>query len=264
MLDLGSTALLLFLLLAAAGTGYFVRSRLPERHRSQDSLILVQLTINLLVTFTAIVLGLETTSVKAGFDAAYNTRGTYASELVQLDECLREYGSETDKIREQLREYVAAVIASTWPDETPPTGVGYPDVSHMPLVGESDVLGAILNATGREIDLLEPKDPLRQRLQSQCAQQYSDLVKARWAVIEGARGSISPPFYWVLVLWLVILFASLGLTAPANPVTILVIGLSAISITVAVFVIIDLDLPYGGLFGIPSTSMRHALADMMR
>ena len=46
--------------------------------------------------------------------------------------------------------------------------------------------------------------------------------------------------------------------------TILVIALSAISITVAVFVIIDLDLPYGGLFSIPSTSMRDALADMMR
>ena len=96
MLDLGSTALLLFLLLAAAGTGYFVRSRLPERHRSPDLLILVQLTINLLVTFTAIVLGLETTSVKAGFDAAYNTRGTYASELVQLNECLRECATTSD------------------------------------------------------------------------------------------------------------------------------------------------------------------------
>ncbi|HKN28544.1 MAG TPA: hypothetical protein VJY34_11940 [Roseiarcus sp.] len=264
MLDIPSTALLLFLLLAAAGAGYFARSRLPERHRSHDSLELVQLTINLLVTFTAIVLGLLTTSVKAGFDSAYNARGTYAAELAQLDEYLREYGPETDKIRAQLREYVAAVIASTWPDEKPPVGVRYPDVSHMPLTGESDALGDIINAVGREISLLEPKDPLHQRLQSECAQQYSDLVKARWTVIEGARGSITPPFYWVLVLWLVILFASLGLTAPANPVTILVIALSAISITVAVFVIIDLDLPYGGLFGIPSTSMRNALADMMR
>jgi hypothetical protein len=264
MLDLWSTALLLFLLLAAAGAGYYVRSRLPEKHRSQESLILVQLTINLLVTFTAIVLGLLTTSVKAGFDTAYNARGAYAAELAQLDEYLREYGPETDKMRQQLREYVAAVIASTWPDEKPPAGVKYPDVAGMPVTGESDVLGAILNAVGREINQLEPKDPGRQRLLSECMQQYSGVIKSRWTVIEQARGSISPPFYWVLVLWLVILFGSLGLTAPANPVTVLVIALSAISITVAVFVIIDLDLPYGGLFSIPSTSMRNALADMMR
>ena len=264
MLDWWTTALILFLLLGAAGSGYFIKSRLPERHRAHDSLELVQLTINLLVTFTAIVLGLLTTSVKAGFDAAYDARGTYAARLAQMDECLRQYGPETQPIREQLRSYVAAVIASTWPDEKPPADVRYPDVSNMPLTGESGVLGAIVNDVGREIHRLEPKDPLHQSLQADCLQQYAGLVNSRWTVIEGARGSISMPFFWVLVLWLVILFASLGLTAPANPVTTIVIALSAISITVAMFVIIDLDLPYGGLFGIPSTSMREALADMTR
>ena len=83
-------------------------------------------------------------------------------------------------------------------------------------------------------------------------------------MIEGARGSISTPFYWVLVLWLVILFASLGLSAPFDGLALIVVSLCAVSVTVAMYVILDLDLPYGGLFGIPSTSMRHALADMMR
>ncbi len=264
MPELWTTGLLLVLLLAAAALGYFVKSLLPERHRSRDSFELVQLTINLLVTFTAIVLGLLTTSVKAGFEAAYNARGTYAAELAQLDECLREYGPEARPIRDQLRSYVAAVIASTWPDEKPPAGASYPDVSHMPRTGESNVLGAIVNDAGKEVHQLEPRDRLHQSLQSSCLEQYSDVVKSRWTVIEGARPSISMPFYWVLVLWLVILFASLGLTAPANPVTMIVIALSVISITAAVFVIMDLDLPYGGLFGIPSNSMRHALADMVR
>jgi hypothetical protein len=264
MPELWTAALLLVLLLMAAAAGYYVKSRLPEKHRSRDSLELVQLTINLLVTFTAIVLGLLTTSVKAGFDAAYDARGTYAAQLAQLDECLRQYGPETQPIREQLRSYVAGVIASTWPDEAPPAGVRHPDVSHMPLTGESSVLGALIDDVGKEIHRLAPGNPLQQGWQSSSLQQYSDVVRSRWTVIEGARPSISMPFYWVLVLWLVILFASLGLTAPANPVTMIVIALSAISITAAVFVIMDLDLPYGGLFGIPSDAMRHALADMMR
>ena len=37
-----------------------------------------------------------------------------------------------------------------------------------------------------------------------------------------------------------------------------------LSITIAVFVILDMDEPYGGLFGVPSTAMRNALDDMMR
>jgi len=262
MPDIFSTAVVLVLLCAAAGCGNFVKTRLPERHRSRDSFELVQTSINLLVTFTAIVLGLLTTSVKSGFDAAYTARGQYAAALAQMDKCLQDYGPETDRMREDLRAYVAAVIASTWPDEKPPEGIRYPDTTGMPLTGESRVLGAIIDEVGSKIRRLEPTDSLHKQLQTVCEQQYSDLVKSRWTVIEQARASISPPFYWVLVLWLVILFASIGLTAPANPVAVIVIALSAISITSAVFVIQDLDMPYGGLFGIPSTSMRDALADM--
>jgi hypothetical protein len=263
MPDIWPIALLLALLLVAAGLGSFVRSRLPERHRSTESIQLVQLTITLLVTFTAIVLGLLTSSVKQGFDTAYAARGTFASQLVQLDRCLRDYGPETAPIRDQLKSYTAAVIASTWPDEPPPKDIRYPDTKGMPLTGESATLGTILNNVQREVFSLPLTDRVHENLQSQCQQQFSDFVRSRWTVIEQARGSISTPFYWVLVLWLVILFASLGVSAPANPVTIIVVALSAISITVAVFVILDLDLPYGGIFGIPSTSMRDALADMM-
>ena len=262
MPDFVSTGILLLLLCGAAAGGYWVKSRLPERHRSRDSFELVQLTINLLVTFTAIVLGLLTSSVRSGFDDAYRTRGAYAGALAQMDRCLRDYGRETDPMREDLRAYAAAVIASTWPDEKPPEGVRYPDTKFMPRTGEDHALGALIDDLGSRLRRLDPADPLHQRLQTACEQQYTDLVKSRWQVIEQARASFTQAFYWVLVLWLVILFASLGLTAPASPVAVIVIGLSAISITSAVFVIQDLDMPYGGLFGIPSTAMRNALADM--
>ncbi|MGC2786254.1 MAG: hypothetical protein WA397_20975 [Roseiarcus sp.] len=131
-------SLIVFAAMCASATlGFFIHSRLPERHRSPESVALVQLMITLLVTFTAIVLGLLTTSVKAGFDAAYNARGDDAAQLAQLDRCLRDYGPETAPIREQLRGYVAAVIASTWPDESPPVGLKFPDPAKMSRMGES-------------------------------------------------------------------------------------------------------------------------------
>ena len=122
-----STFYLFILLGVAAAFGFFVKTRLPERHRSRDSFELVQTSITLLVTFTAIVLGLLTNSVKSGFDSAYNVRGRYAAALAQLDSCLDDYGPQTSPMRGQLRSYTAAVIASTWPDEPPPQGVSYPD-----------------------------------------------------------------------------------------------------------------------------------------
>jgi len=239
-------SIILFAILSASSAlGFFVHPRLPERHRSAQSIALVQLAISLLVTFTAIVLGLLTTSVKDGFDSAYKARGQYAAELAQMDRCLSDYGPETAPIRAQLRSYAAAVIASTWPDEPPPAGVEYPNTANMPLTGEAPALSDIINQVGFETRSLEPKDTL-------------------WKVIEGAHGSISAPFYWVLAFWLALLFGTFCLTAPPNPLVVTVVALCALSITVVVFVILDMDEPYGGLFGVPSTSMRNALADMMR
>ena len=264
MRNFGTSLFLLILLCASAAVGIFVNARLPEKHKSRDSIELVQLGITLLVTFTAIVLGLLTTSVKSGFDAAYSARGAYAAQLAQVDRCLRDYGPEIRQIRDELRGYVAAVIVSTWPSEPAPTGVAYPDASHMPRTGEVPVLATLIDDVGLQILSLQPADPLHRNLMSACTQQYADLIQHRWAVIEGIRGSISTPFYWVLVFWLVILFASFGLRAPPNSMSVIVIGFCVISVTVAVFVILDMDVPYGGLFGIPSTSMRQALSDMTR
>jgi hypothetical protein len=259
-----SSLVLLALLALSAWAGFFAHSRLPKRHWTQESVELVQLANTLLVTFAAIVLGLLTTSVKSGFDEAYKARGNYAGQLAQLDRCLRDYGPETTKIREQLRSYVAAVIASTWPDEPPPKGVSYPDVSKMALTGENTVLAELMNRIGIETRSLDPKDQVHRNLMAACVEQYHDAAQARWAVIEGVRPSITTPFYWVLVFWLMILFASFGLRAAPNPMILAVIGLCALSVASAVFVILDMNEPYGGLFGIPSESMRNALDDMVR
>ena len=130
------------------------------------------------------------------------------------------------------------------------------------MLGESAALGTLLDGVGSRLRALDPPDAAKRQLKTQCQTQFGELLRSRWNVIESMRASISPPFYWVLVLWLVILFASLGLTAPRNPVSVIVIGLSAVSITVAVFVILDLDIPLGGVFSLPSDPARRALADI--
>lgn len=264
MHPLWSPLLLLILLGVSAGFGFLVNARLPEKHRSRESIEVIQLAISLLVTFTAIVLGLLTTSVKSGFETAYNARGAYAGQLAQLDRCLRDYGPETQPARLQLRAYVAAVIASTWPTEPRPTGVAYPATADMPQTGEDTVLADVMNDIGIAVRSLEPADAFHRAVASACAAQFEGLIKTRWTVIEGIHRSISTPFYWVLMFWLVILFVCFGVRAPPNTLGVIVVGLCAVSVSSAIFVILDMDFPYGGLFGIPSDSMRNALADMMR
>jgi hypothetical protein len=256
--------LVFFVLCASAALGFIINGRLPARHRTPDSIELVHLALGLLVTFTAIVLGLLTSSDKTGFENGYQARGPYAGELTQFDQCLRDYGPETAATRARLHSYVAAVIASTWPDEPAPQGVSFPDTTHMRQIGEDPTLANIIDDIGVAVRGLEPTDSFHHAQAAACASDYSDVVKSRWTVIEGVHGSISAPFYWVLVFWLAIVFASFGLRAPPNALNVIVIAMCAISVSSAIFVIHDLDVPYGGLFGVPSDSMRHALVDMMR
>jgi hypothetical protein len=255
---------LFFVLCGAAALGAYVRAKLPEKHRSPETMALVQVTISLLVTFTSIVLGLLTGAVTTQFQQASRNDGLFAGQLVQVDQCLRDYGPETAQMRQQFRGYVAAVLTSTWPDEPPPKDISHPDVSKDPVLGEGMSLTALLNTVRTELRELSPKNAVQERVLTDCAAEYSSFLKSRWDIIEESTSSISPPFYGVLSIWLVILFASFGLIARPNPVSGIIVALSALSIAVAVGVISDLDQPYGGLFSIPSTATRNALADMVR
>jgi hypothetical protein len=255
---------LFFVLCGAAALGAYVRAKLPEKHRSSETMTLVQVTISLLVTFTSIVLGLLTGAVTTQFQQASRNDGLFAGQLVQVDQCLRDYGPETAHMRQQFRGYVAAVLTSTWPDEPPPKEISHPDVSKDPVLGEGVSLTALLNTVRTELRELSPKNAIQERVLTDCAAEYSSFLKSRWDIIEESTSSISPPFYGVLSIWLVILFASFGLIARPNPVSGIIVALSALSIAVAVGVIADLDQPYGGLFSIPSTATRNALADIVR
>jgi hypothetical protein len=225
---------------------------------------LVQVTISLLVTFTSIVLGLLTGAVATEFQQASRNDGTFAGQLVQVDQCLRDYGPETAQMRGQFRGYVAAVLTSTWPNEPLPKDIAHPDVSKEPILGEAVSLTALLNTVRTELRELSPQNAVQQRVLSDCDAEFSSFLKSRWDIVEESTNSISAPFYGVLTIWLVILFASFGLIARPNPVSGIIVALSALSIAVAVGVIADLDQPYGGLFSIPSTATRNALADMVR
>jgi hypothetical protein len=72
------------------------------------------------------------------------------------------------------------------------------------------------------------------------------------------------PFYLVLVFWLAVAFASFGLSAPRNMIAFVMLGLGAVSIASAIFVIVDLDTPFTGLFSVSSQPLRHALAHLSR
>jgi hypothetical protein len=259
--ELGGAALLLLLLLAGSGLGMLIRPLLSERHRSRETTDLIQLVLTMLVTFAALVLGLLTSSAKASFDQIENDLRSMSIQLIQLDRSLRELGGETDRTRALLRAWTAARIAATWTDEPRPPGNYYPTEAHgRPINGMS--FGDFLNEVESNIRRIEPQNPTQLRLLTTCINQFEVFMRARWKVIEEGHSSISMPFYIVLTLWLLIIFAGFGLSAPINGLSGVMIALGALSIASVVFVILDLDTPYTGFFMVSSQPLREALMQL--
>jgi hypothetical protein len=95
----------------------------------------------------------------------------------------------------------------------------------------------LVNFSWVEADLrdLEPQDPMHRQLSLTIPNQFEQLMSMRWKVIEEAHNSISTPFYIVLAFWLVIVFASFGLSAPRNLLSYITIMLGALSIASVTF-----------------------------
>jgi hypothetical protein len=259
-------AVILVILLGSSALGLFIRPLLSERHRSREVIEFVQLVVAMLMTFAALVLGLLTTSFKSSFDKVGNDIRALSIQLIQLDRSLREWGSETQPARELLRSYTAAAIATTWAEEPKPVGDYYPtEVAAGPGGSiESPGMGDMLARIELNIRGLNPQDPMHRRLETTSIAQFERLMQTRLRLVEETGSSISMPFYVVLVFWLAIVFGSFGLTAPHNALSYTAIALGGLSIASAIFVILELDTPFGGLIAVSSQPLRHALTYLSR
>ena len=107
---------------------------------------------------------------------------------------------------------------------------------------------------------LRPQDDVQRALQAQALQISTGLGKTRFLLFEQRGSSFAAPFLVVLVFWLTIIFASFGLFAPRNATVIAMLLLCAVSVSGAIFLILELDQPFSGMVQISSAPMRDALA----
>lgn len=255
------TAILLcLLLLGSSAVGLLLQGRLAERHRGRDTVEAVRLVISILVTFTALVLGLLTSSAKTAFDEFGNRMLGYSIDMIELDQRLREYGDATIPQRALLRAYVAAAIADTWRDEPPPSG-SYPTKIKAAVAGslEGEETGALMARLDASIRTLEPTDEAHRKLADLLAARIAHALELRWRLIETANPTISWPLVSLMTSWLVMIFAVFGLSSPRNAVVCATMLLCALSISSAVYMILELDGPLSGWIVVSSQPLRDAL-----
>jgi hypothetical protein len=250
-------------LVVATWLGWQVQQRLSERHRARETVDSIRLILSMLVTFAAIVLGLLTSSAKSHFDASEASLQSYGVDLIALDQRLREFGPDADIVRSVLREYTAAALADTWPEEAPPAG-DYPrhPVSTGPGSVESVELGEMLLRVDRAIGRLVPHSPFEQSLLNVLASRMNQTLQQRWMVVGAAQPTTSWPFIIMMTLWLALVFVMFGLSSPPNPLVFASVLMTALSVSAAMWLLIELGSPLSGILKVSSEPLRQALEHM--
>ena len=229
--------------------GFALRAVLPEQHLNTESKDAVKLGMGLVATMAALVLGLLVASAKGSYDTQSTELTQMSANIVVLDRVLAHYGPESKDARDLLRSSVAQFLDVLWSRNHGSRSQA------EPRPGSGELLFDKLQG-------LSPKDDAQRALQAQALSIAMSLGQTRWLMYEQGTTSISMPLLIVVVFWLTALFISFGVFAPRNPIVLASMFISALSVSGAIFLILEMYTPYAGLIQISSAPLRAALGHL--
>ena len=202
----------------------------------------------MMATLIALIIGLLVTSAKGTYDVTSSSITQAGAKIITLDYYLSRYGPEAKEVRELLPQAIASGIKRIWPNESTHGA----DLAKMEKATEmADVYNKI-----RE---LSPKNESQKYLQSQALLLSAEMMQSRWMLIEQSQTKLPRVFLVVLTFWLTVLFAQFGLLAPRNRTAMSALFICAISMSGAIFLILELNQPLEGTIKVSSAPLHKAL-----
>ena len=226
--------------------GMYLRAALPDRQLSPETKDSVRLGMGLVATMTALLLGLLVASAKDLYDARRREVIHLGGALDFLVRVLGFYGPEAAEAGEMLRGLNEGLIQQLWPHKRVRTA-------------ETDHVTSPLRALYNSISKLAPENDVQRAAKAEALETTADLSKTRLLLYAMGDTSIATPVLVIVILWLTTIFISFGLFAPMNWTAIGSMFIAALSVSSAIFLIMDLDRPFDGVIQISDAPLRNVL-----
>jgi hypothetical protein len=107
--------IILVVVFGSALLGMLIRRKLPESHLSDETQSVVRLSMGVVGTLTALVLGLLVATASTMFNTRDQEITQLAAKEIQLESLLRRYGPEADGERDLLRLYAGLKLQDLFP-----------------------------------------------------------------------------------------------------------------------------------------------------
>ncbi len=234
-------------------TGLFLQSLLPEGHTSDRSRDMIGAIIGLLSLLLALVLGTLIGSAFSFYSTQKSEMETFASRALQLDLALAEFGPETAAARAGMKETLAKVRGMLWWHDAP--GRAKPDFTVAEPLKP-------LKAMDMYVASLDPKTPAQRQFQASAAGYASAMEQTRFLISLQLASPVSWPLVVIVVSWAMILFCGFGVLSRINATTIVALGFGAFAVGSALFLILELNQPFTGVFRLPPAAIDQMLASL--
>jgi hypothetical protein len=222
---------------------------LPEHHLTPETKGVVSVSVAVVGTLSALVVGLLISSSNISFMAKSQKVTQISADVISLDRMLRRYGKEAQDIRVLLRTFTAAERQDLFPTD-----------SNQAADLENKATSSILEELQDKVLALTPANAMQRWLQPQAVNLIGTMMAARWQLgQEESASGIPAPLLLLVMFWFIVIFASFGLFAPHNMTAIAMIFLCAVGIGTAIRMTTELQAPFGGLIRISSRPLTQAL-----
>src|SRR5690242_4663622 len=161
--------------------GRFFARRLPSHHLSPETQSAVTVSVAVIGTLSALVLGLMISAANASFSVRSDEVRELSLQLIRMDRNLRRYGSEGDDARAKLHTWAVAKNQQLFPEKGKPRPSGETTIRML-----EDVQDALLSLT--------PKNERQKYLHDLCLTLSSTMIQARWKLEQRKGYSIPFPF----------------------------------------------------------------------
>jgi len=228
--------------------GLFLQRLLPEHHMTSGSRDMIGAIMGLVSLLLALVLGTLVGSAYGFFAVQKGNVETLSARALQLDLALAQYGREAEPLRFGLKGAIKAAYQTIW---------GGGDIDPKEFDVEYVLPG--FQRMNEGIAALAPHTPAQTQLLPTIAANAGIIQQTRLLMSLQLASPVSWPLLVIVVSWAMLLFCGFGVLSRFNSTSVAALALGAFAVASAVFLILELNAPFNGLFRVPGASVEETI-----
>jgi len=239
--------------------GLFLQRLLPKPHTSDRSRDMISSVVGTTTLLLALVLGLLIWTAYGVYTAQKTGLQSLVSGALQFDQALMEYGPEANGGRALLKKEATGDRRQFWDGNVSGGSLPYSEAL-------ANVSTSLANMRERDgfLDTLQPTTELQKRLLGAARQLTTSMGQTRLAMSLQMDSPVPWPLLAIVISWSLLLFCGAGLLSQMNATTLTSMAFGAFSVASAIFLILELNQPYTGLFHVSSAAFEQITEDLAK